>query len=294
VPTAAEAIADDFHGPFPTAAELARVTERPLPADALSTDVVEVETWELAGPLADHLSPGGTVPASIWHDQLQARIAGKAGVAIATPELGCVARELGRFYLEMAAQPGDELRRFIVGRCGAASVATTASFLSGEVADDVGEPAIQEKWRTQIDQMITNQADAGNRALGIWFGRGKGRVVVAVAAAARSVHAETAPLRPGPDGMVTFRGELLVPADRVRALINRGAYGVGECELEPGVALPRFGFRCKTEPTDPIAVIELAAFPAGRGLRAGWDVGGKVRHGQLPPRSPPTPTISPT
>jgi hypothetical protein len=259
-------MADDFDGAFPTAAELARVTERALPADALSIDVLEVEEWTLAGPLADRIAAGGESAKTAWSEQLDKQLAGKAGGAIASAEMGCVARELGRFYLEKEAQPAEELRRFVVGRCGAAAVGVDAAFLSGNVPDDVTEAAIQEKWRGQVDDLIRKEIDTGNRALGIWFGRAKGRVVVAVAGGSRSVHVEAAALVPAEDGTVAFRGELLVPAANVRALINVGPHGVAECAVDASVPLPRFAFRCTPSATDGTAAIELAAFPAGRVL----------------------------
>jgi hypothetical protein len=230
----------------------------------LAIDEVEVDEWELAGPLADRLAAAPVVEANDWSRLLDRVVAAKAGVAIATPEMHCVARELGRFILAKGGRPSESLRRFIAARCGAPVSGVSAGFLSGDVPADVSEAAIFEKWKGGLENNVQAQMASGNRALGIWFGREGERAVVTIVSASREVHVQPASLIAAQDGSVVLQGELLIPAAKIRALVNRGDHAVGECEIDPTVKLPRFAIRCVTDRADPTAWIDVGAFPAGR------------------------------
>src|SRR5687768_16817287 len=201
-PAAGPEVAGSEAKGFPTAEELARITAEPVPADALATDEVDVDEWTLAGPLADALGGAPAVAATVWSGALDEKVGAKPGVAIATPEMACAAREVGRFFMAHKGRPGDALRRFIAARCGAPVVGIGVAFLSGEVPEDVSEAAIFEKWKAQVDPMTTDAVGAGSRAVGIWFGREGNRAVVAVASADRKVHVESTSLVADKEGVV--------------------------------------------------------------------------------------------
>jgi hypothetical protein len=69
---------------------------------------------------------------------------------------------------------------------------------------------------------------------------------------------------PDADGKIEIRGESLAPAASVRALANRGRFGVRECESVGDAKMPSFHLRCEVDPDDDSTLISVAAYPPSR------------------------------
>jgi hypothetical protein len=237
---------------FPTPAELNQLVHSvpgKLPAGG-----IEVPRWDLVGPFPDAIEAKVASPAAPWSALLDAAPNGAA----VTEDMACVAREMGRFYLEHSKSPSDTLRRFIFGWCGASAVNVDVQFLGGDAPADVADDQIFAKWKKQAAQLVAASAD-GERFSGLWFGRKDGRAVFALASGVPAVHLERLPLAPDSEGNVVLSGTVLRPTAKLHARINRGQLGVVDCSLDESVPLPRFVARCAVDSADASAWIELTA-----------------------------------
>ncbi len=250
-PTTAEAPSASA-GEFPSAAELsqlAQTTPGKLPAGG-----VEVPSWELAGPFPDAILARPATPAAPWSTLLDAA----PGGAAVTEDMACVAREMGRFYLEHGKSPGDTLRRFISGWCGTSAIGVDVQFLGGDAPAELSEDKIFAAWKAQATRLVA-AGSGGERFSGLWFGRAGGRAVFALASGVPRVHLERVALTPDSQGHLVLSGSVVQATARLHARVNHGQLGVADCTLDEGVALPRFVARCAVDAADASAWIEVSA-----------------------------------
>lgn len=266
---------------FPTAAELATIAAAPAPA--LTSNAVDVPTWTLAGPFPDPLAPAAVSAPEPWGPILDA--AAPTLTFTANASAHCVARELGRFYLEHQAQPTERLRGLIDGWCGNTALSTDVRFYGGPVPAEISNADIFAQWREPVAALIASQQPAPGGLGGIWYGRDHGRAVIAIVRAVPWVSLDPAPATPDAESGIAVAGTILFPVTDVRVMANRGALGIATCTFEPGVALPRFAARCPIDRADATAWIEVAAVPPGRVL-------GKVATRVLARRATATPTYA--
>lgn len=284
---------------FTSKQELAELAARPPPAEVFDESTVTVDRWELSGPFPDSVAVVPHPPASAWDGLLEAAVKAKPGALLSTEDLHCIAREVGRFRLEKNGLPARALADFIYGRCGASAVAISTHFLFGEVPKNTSEERVFSAWKAQVEKMMAEHLVGGNRSAGIWFGQAKGRAVVVLATGVRQTHLSPLAFVPGPQGSYQVQGELLIPAERIEALINRGRFGFAHCTPDPKVQLPRFSFQCTPSREDGTTWIEVNAFPAGRVLGdnvlslLGLPAGAPVNVWQRAPYAASTPLASP-
>ena len=178
--------------------------------------------------------------------------------------MACLARLAGQYTLERQSPPGQRTLAFLGARCGVADPRLGYAFVTQPLRGGESEDDVQKHMRQAAEEGIRNALQGGGLTAGIWFGREKLRAVAMVVHARPLARLETLPAVPGPDGHVVLRGELLRPAARIEALINRGRYGFRRCSLDPTLALPRFAVDCETDSTDEAEALEIGAFPPGR------------------------------
>jgi len=249
---------------FPEPGVLAELAEAPPPHSIFESDVLDVQTWELGGPFPETMGAETTAYASPWGSALKQAALDKPGALLLSEGMHCVARELGRFHLAHHARPSKSLRRFITSRCGSPATQVMAASVSGEVPDEVTDEELFEQWQESVQDLVGGHLGAGSRTAGLWFGRRDGQAVVMLATAERKVHLTKMSAFPDEEGHIIISGELMIPAERMRALINHGRYGVKQCEQGVNLQLPRFAFRCKVDPDDDYAWVQVGAFPPGR------------------------------
>lgn len=249
--------------PFPTPSELDELGPGPRPADLFRTEVEDVGEWTLEGPFPERVEVVARPAGSPWERVLEAAVAQRAGLAISSEAMHCTAREVGRFLLMRGKLPVHPLVEFMAARCGAEGASFSPAFLQGEVPASVSDEALLASWRGSLDELVQRSFAGGAVAAGLWFGREAGRAVVAIVASQRRVHVEPFAARVEA-ARVELRGEVLAPAESIEAWINQGDLGFAACEGDPGVAPPRFSFRCTPALDDGAMLIEVNARERGR------------------------------
>jgi len=257
LPGGAEAVAQAQRtSAFPTAAELAALGRGPAGALAAGEDP---SAWPVEGPPAQP-ARGERRPQSGWERLLAARTS--SGGPRLTEPMSCLAGLVGRFHLERGGLPGQNLLTFLAARCGVPDPRLSFSQVEQPLRGGESEPDIERRLRPEVERML-GEGLGPDRAAGIWYGRNGARAVVMLVLAEPAVRLETLSLVPDAALRVEVRGEVLLPAQKLRALIGRGRFGFRECAIDPAVALPRFAVECPADAADSREMLEIAAFPEG-------------------------------
>jgi hypothetical protein len=244
---------------------LAELSAAPPPTKIVRADIEYVDAWQLTGTLPDAAGHVFHEPSSSW-DRLLAEVSvHRQGRAFPSEAMHCVARETGAFFLAKRALPDDELQRFIDSRCGMLSPDVVTAYRVADVIGAIRDERLFDEWHARVRETLEQLLpDDKPRCIGLWFGRSDGRVVVMMAVSPRRADVEPIPYLPDGSGRVVVRGQLLIPAARIEALVNHGAFGFRECVIDRTVALPSFAVECQTDAGDPSAWLEVAAFAPGR------------------------------
>lgn len=258
-------------GGFPTPEELDQLGEKPTPENLFNLDVRPVDEWPLAGPFPKQVGATPWTAQDPWNGLLAEVTEQRAGLVVPTEAMHCMARELGRFFLAHRGRPTESLRRFIMSRCHATVADVGFGYVDGAAAGYTEEQLFSH-WHEAVRSNILHSVQGGPRTIGVWFGQQGGHAVVLVAFGRRELRVE--PFSPfASDGKLEIRGELLRPAVNVSALVNRGRFGVADCEPSKDAVPPRFHFVCELDPKDRAASISITLTPPERLLaRAGISV----------------------
>ncbi len=251
---------------FPLPEALNALGPEPSPAQLASLETISVERWDLTGPFPDVIGVSPAAYQGGFGAELLAFASQRAGTLVASADMACVARETGRFILARDARPPPALERHIRGRCGSISVRHHSVTLSGEAPETFSEDALLEQWRDSFTQILEKLPVGVLQSAGVWFGRLGSKVVVIVSSAERLVELEPLGFSPAAGGTVALKGKLLVPGTRLDAMVTRGRYQYGTCEVDPAVRLPRFSVRCAVSPEDPSAWLNAAIYSPGQVL----------------------------
>jgi hypothetical protein len=253
-----EPVRPDSRGAYPSPEELAQLGEPPPAEQVFDLDMRRVERWRLRGPFPEKIGALPDMADDRWSQLLAREAQHRAGLLLPTEAMGCVARELGIFYLEHRGQPTDGLRRFMTTRCHASVPQVRMAHYSADVPSNASEAEIFERFAPQFQDTLGRALAGGPRTAGIWYGREGDHVVVMLAWGQRQLHLE--PLSPFADssGRVSLEGEVLEPVVAVHALINRGRFGVAKCERAQDFVLPHFRFVCQADPRDPQALVSIS------------------------------------
>jgi len=256
---------------FPTPEQLDQLRQSPGPENLFNLDVRLVDEWRLGGPFPAQV---GAMPWSgkdAWNGLLAEVAQSRAGLVVSTEAMHCVARELGRFFLAQSGRPSESLQRFMMSRCHATVADVGFAYVDGPTGP-ASEAQLFEHWKQAVRDTIEHGVQGGPRTAGVWFGEQGGHAVAMVAFGRREVRVE--PFSPfAADGKVEISGEMLTPAVKVSALVNRGRFGVERCDLSEDSVPPRFHFVCEVDPKDRSAAISMTLTPPERLLsRAGISV----------------------
>ncbi len=252
-------------GTFPTRDQLSKLTAAPPPANVFDKQAVDVDAFELVAPLPDAVDGSAVNPEGPWQKLLTSTVASKPGLVVASTAMECAARQVAAFVAEKNALPAPPIVRFVASRCGVPTATLGLAYRSVEADEKVTEESLVDRWSPDVKKDLEGVLGAGNRAAGIAFARSAKRAAVAVVTASRVVHLSKVPLVPA-SGKVILKGELLNPAESIRAVVTRGRFGFESCVKDVDLVLPQFQIECDVSPDDPSARIEVAAFPAGREL----------------------------
>lgn len=247
---------------FPTASDLEKLSTVPIQPAAQPRQTHEVESWTLSGPFDADLN-AKPHPEATGAQKLLLEVSARARVETSA-SMACVAREVGSFFLQHEKYPAPALEAFMAGRCGAPVMSVGVyTFGSGEVAAKQKESDLFGFWKEDLEKLYV-KAQKPDHAYGVWFGRkGKTAMFFLASGPKKSELTEISTSTATPERFVV-RGKLLVEGVTLRALVNRGAFGVAPCELNERVALPAFDVTCTGDPKDSTAWIEIVALPPGR------------------------------
>jgi len=242
---------------FPRPEALAELGETAVPADLFDRDVKDVDAWQLAGPFPERLEAVPWREPGPWAGLVEEAVQRRPGLVVPTQAMYCVARELGRFFLATSGQPSEGLRRFIIARCNATEARVVIGYVDGRVSPRESDAKVFAHWSGALREGLEARLAGGPRTAGIWYGRKGDRAVVMEAVGVREVRVQALSPVPAPGGRIEIRGELLLPAEEVRALVNRGRFGVAPCEPSSSAPAGGFAFVCQVDPRDPSALIAL-------------------------------------
>jgi hypothetical protein len=250
--------------PFPTPERLEDLMESPLPEGAFRREVADVEAWTLEGPFPNVVAAAPYREPSDWGGLLESEAARHAGLVVPTEAMHCAAREWGRFHLAHGAPPGPDLTEWIGARCSASTPQISYHEFEGGVPAGASEAEIFDGWRQAVGSLLSKSLVGGPLVAGIWYGRKEDRAIAVIAVGERVVRIHPLPVVLEGDGSFVLQGETLVESSEVSAMVNRGRYGESECERAQNLRLPRFVFRCKTDPTDRDSWLSVTTTPPGR------------------------------
>ena len=246
---------------FPGRAELQQVAIRAPKLDTAKHDAVAVDSWTLEGPFPSEATVTPVQPSNAWEKALQ-QAAPAVGNALSV-ELQCISREVARFLAARKSYPGNSLQAFIERRCATTAPHVRLHSLSGEIPDSVSEAQWVKEWTEDLTKMAT--AAGTPDVAGISVRReGKHAVLVLAWADVGAHYAKPIPLV-GTTGTVVVRGRLAKGgAERISALINKGALEVESCKTLDALQPPEFAFECPVSADDVRTTLEIASFQPGR------------------------------
>ncbi len=250
---------------FPEPDQLDKLAAKPIPAKVFPTTERPVERWELEGPFPDKVALVERAPQSRWEQALAEAARARAGAMVLSEDMHCITRETGRFVLANDAAPSRALDDFIAGRCGTLAPSVRTSWFHGEASFELTEDQLFDAWKDQWSRALADKL-VGQNTAGVWFGRNDKKALVVLAVGKRNVLVQPIARVPGEDGKVRIQGELLIPAEKTRAVVTKGRYGYARCESDDTVKLPRFSYACPVDRADASARIQMLAFPTGRFL----------------------------
>jgi hypothetical protein len=234
--------------PFPSRDALAKLASAPVKAMA-AQKVAPAIDWTVDAP----------EPTAPPVEARFAQVAAKTGGGITySPELRCVAREIGRFYLEHGAKPDERLKRFIIAACGSTSPSVGTGEVTGEAPPESTDEQLLADWQAKLEIPAAYRGGV----VGLWFGRKGTRIVVMTALAKPTADVVVSPA--DATGQVLVHGMAPADTEGVIALINQGDKGVTSCEADLATALPLFAFKCPMVEGDKTAWVEVAARARGR------------------------------
>jgi hypothetical protein len=236
---------------FPSREKLAEMAAGTGAKQSIAVEEVALEQWQLE--LAPLPSPnsGHTVLATVTPK------------AQPVAELDCVAQEYARIIAQTEEKPPTvSLRRFIAARCGTLIAVPRMHTWFTRSESKASYDTVMAHLASRLDGPIDTQA----RQAGIGLARGEGKIVIVAAFGDPDVELETSGRVVSPDGVLEIRGKVLLDALSLQAYVNSGEWGVQRCELDPGVAPPRFTLRCKLAKGDDAAWLQLFATPRGHVL----------------------------
>jgi len=246
---------------FPSPQELEDLGDVPVPESPFSLEVRAVDRWGLEGPFPARIEATPYSEPTAWSALLEEAAQRRAGLVVPTQAMYCVARELGRFYLAQRARPTDGLRRFIASRCHASVAQVGFAYVDGAVSPQHTEAQLYAHWENAVAEIIRSGVIGGPRTAGIWFGRSDDHAIVMVVHGSRQVRVEPFSPYVGSDGKLEIKGEALGPAAEIKALVNRGRFGVASCDRAAGVEPPRFHFVCEVDRRDLATYVSVTITP---------------------------------
>ncbi|HEY2515217.1 MAG TPA: hypothetical protein VGI39_30330, partial [Polyangiaceae bacterium] len=245
---------------FPSRAEVAALPAQPAKDAVFATSEGLVDRWqsEATPPPEDDASPWGQLARDL--------VKPYAPHASIAPALRCAAREMARFELANKTLPFDGLRRFMTARCGWSGAQVQPLGWRFDVSRGGTDAKVLEEARGEVTKIAAEYLAKGEHALGLATVRDKGSLVVMLAIGAEDAVLASDSRAVDATRHVTLRGQVHGDYEAVAGFANRGAMGVGFCESNPKVRLPKFEMSCELAPGDVWDWVAVVGRKKGRFL----------------------------
>ncbi len=246
---------------FPARSELQQVALRVPKLDTAKHEAVAVDSWTLEGPFPSEASVTQVTPTTPWERALVQAVPAVGNALSADQQ--CIAREVARFLLARKSYPGNSLQAFIERRCATTATHVRLSSVTGELPAKVTDAEWLAQWKDDLAKQASalGTPDVAGLALRREGTRG---VMVLVSADLGANFTQAIPLV-GTKGTVVVRGRLARGgAERISALINKGALAVEQCKTLDALSPPEFAFECPVDAADVRTTLEVASFQPGR------------------------------
>ena len=253
---------------FPSPEELDAITSQPAPGrNEFSQSLDAGDGWQLDGPFPAVLGQTPLRSSNRWESALANMLEDYTSARL-TEQMRCVAREMGRFYLERDAMPASGLRRFMLSSCRSTLPYVSSFPVKMEVGAQFSEDQLLEDWRRQsLDARLAAALGRDRSVSGVWFGhKDESALIFVVVGIPRAVVDPIRPILAEGDSSVVIEGRVLEEAEYLSGYVNQGEYGVAECELDLATRLPRFRLTCPLDPEDATMMVQIAMAPPDRVL----------------------------
>src|SRR5512141_1082990 len=141
---------------FPTRGEFETRARSGAPPASGSTlpPTVSVEQWNIETPAPEPNAPYAEDTA--WDRLLIETTAGRRSRP--SPALRCAAQESARVFVNTGGYPDDQLRRYLVARCGSSQPMVDLGTLFASVPDDVPEARVEGELATGVRRLVEQSA----------------------------------------------------------------------------------------------------------------------------------------
>jgi hypothetical protein len=248
---------------FPNQAALATLQAQPVALPPLKVPPVPPVAWTVENAAAAHFEAS----TAEGNERALAALFAAAGKPLRlTKAASCVAREVGRYYLDHEAAPGEGLREFMLGACGSLAREVGLIPYVGPVPEKVPDAVVLRTWSEPLEKAVASTLPKDASEVGVWFGR-KGDKAMAVISYVK-LPASVRPFSLAPDGNgdVLIEGSLPGKVAYYSGYINHGRFGVDPCFVDPTVAKPGFRISCHLHEGDSSAWVQLLYTHPGRVL----------------------------
>jgi hypothetical protein len=249
---------------FPSRTETAQIPAKPALPQVFGTTDVAVEEWNVESPPLPSDAPYDDP--SPWSTLLRDLMKTRGDSVALSPAMRCAAAETARFHLKNRALPVENLRRFILARCGGETpnVMPFVSFVDAPAG--VSDEQIIARVREGLANGVAETLAHGHHLVGLAAARDAKRASVAIV-----IGEDEARLEPGARSVdatrhLTLRGTARGDYAQITALVNRGDFGVSRCQSDPAVRAPRFALTCELAPGDTWDWVEVLGQKRGRVL----------------------------
>jgi hypothetical protein len=248
---------------FPDQGALTALQSQPVKLPKLEVPAVPPVAWRIEDAASAHFQP--VTPAERGERALAGILAAAGKPLRLSKAMSCVAREVGRYYLEAEAPPAEALRVFILGACG--SVAREVGLLpyTAKRRRPFRIPC-SSRLEAGLGKEIASAIPADASEMGVWFGRKGGAAMAVISYVKLPASLRPFPLVPDANGDVTVEGGISGAVGYLTGYINHGRFGVDYCFIDPTVPKPHFRITCHMPEGDPTAWVQLLYAQPGRVL----------------------------
>jgi len=246
---------------FPTREKIAQLPALPPSVQVFGTKDVAVDEWSVESPPLP--SEGPYDDPSAWGLLLRDLTRTRTESVSLSPAMRCAAAEIGRFHLKNHALPVENLRRFILARCGGETTNLSPFVWSVNAPGTIGDAQIIARARDSFANAIEEHLSHGHHLVGLASVRDAQHVSVVLAIGEDEARLEAGTRRVDSTRHITLRGTARGEYALISALVNRGDFAVSHCENDRAAHPPEFALSCELAAGDAFDWVEVVGVKRG-------------------------------